>query len=94
MKNIHSMISMKMTQNKQPFSHLADELELMPELSDQYKGAEILSPRLDQMAMCQVVALSCGFPLRTAECIFKQMTINIMILSSGVIIGLFLVYLN
>ena len=60
MKNIHSMISMKMTQNKQPFSHLADELELMPELSDQYKGAEILPPRLDQMAMCQVVAQSCG----------------------------------
>ena len=39
------------TQNKQTFSQLSKELELMPELGDHYIRAEILLPRGDEMAL-------------------------------------------
>ena len=38
------------TQYKQTFLHLQEELELMPEITDQYLGSEISLPREDQMA--------------------------------------------
>ena len=38
------------TQNEQTFPQLAEELEPMPEVGDQYIGAEILLPRRNKMA--------------------------------------------
>ena len=46
------------TQNKQSFPQLAEELEPIPDVADQYIGAKILSPRGDQMARCHVLAQS------------------------------------
>ena len=43
------------TQNKQSFPQLAEELEPMSEVGDNYIGAEILLPRGDQMARGNVV---------------------------------------
>ena len=43
------------TQNKQSFPQLTEELEPMPEVGDYYIGAEIMSPRGDQMARSHVV---------------------------------------
>ena len=43
------------THNEQTFPQLAEELEPMPELGDNYIGAEILLPREDEMARGHVV---------------------------------------
>ena len=47
------------TQNKLPFLQLADELEPMTEVGNQYFGAEILLTRGNEMARDHVVAHSC-----------------------------------
>ena len=46
------------TQNKQMFPQLAEELELMIEVGDIYRGAELLLPRGYEMARGHVVAWS------------------------------------
>ena len=43
------------TQNKQSLPQLAEELELMSEMGDHYKGAELLLPRGYKMAGGHVV---------------------------------------
>ena len=55
------MIHMRMRhRTNRPFSQLAEELEPMPEVGNQYIGAEIMLPRKDKMARGHVVVHSCN----------------------------------